>query len=371
MIYLVAAATTITAATAAASTSTTELRPTGVPAGKTVFNWQDKAISESSGLAVRDDQMLTINDSGHWPIVYAAATEDGRTMASITFAPRKKSVRDVEALSFDHQGGLWVADIGDNYGKYRTYGLWHLKNPKKYGTVKQIGVKYRFKYPDGEGHDAEAFLIHPQTGMKYVVTKGIFGGGVYQLPTSWSADEVVTAKAVASTHGLITDGAFMPDGKHVLLRTYGVLTVHEYPSFRLVNTYSLPRQDQGEGMAVDKNGHVFLSTEGRKTAVTEVRLPEDYATKASVVRSKPTLPSSQSGDETEPTAPATLSPTPFPSISRWDFEAAWQQLPQAMQNKFVFIGAVCTAAVAAIGTGGFVWWLRRRRKKAATSRKGG
>lgn len=353
-IVVCATATTFTAVTPAMAAPS--LASTDAPTGKEVFSWQDPAIKESSGLAIRGEQMFTINDSGHRPIVYAASRDDGRTMASITFAPRKKSVRDAEALSFDGNGDLWIGDIGDNYSKYGTYALWHLKNPAKTGTVKQMATRHRFQYADGEGRDAEALLIHPTTGVKYVVTKGIFGGGAYQLPASWPAADVATAKLVASTHGLVTDGAFTPDGKYVLLRTYGVLTVHKYPSFKLVRTYRLPSQQQGEGMAVDADGKVYLSTEGVNTPVLHVQLPDNLTA--------PTTPPAPSQPGAAPTSPpAPLTPTSAPTVANWDVNAVWQQLPQAMQNKFVLVGAAATAVVAAVGTGGFVWWLRRRNRR--------
>jgi hypothetical protein len=79
--------------------------------------------------------------------------------------------------------------------------------------------------------------------------------------------------AFAQVPGLVTDGAFYPDGRHVLLRTYGTASVYTYPGFDLVGTVRLPRQNQGEGIAVGADGRVLVSTEGVAADVLQVTVP--------------------------------------------------------------------------------------------------
>ena len=50
--------------------------------------------------------------------------------------------------------------------------------------------------------------------------------------------------------GLVTDGTFFPDGRHVLLRTYGTASVYTFPGFAPAGTVTLPPQPQGEGISV-------------------------------------------------------------------------------------------------------------------------
>jgi hypothetical protein len=80
---------------------------------------------------------------------------------------------------------------------------------------------------------------------------------------------------VARVRGLITDGAFLPDGRHLLIRSYGTATVYTYPDFRRVGTVTLPSQEQGEGVAIDGSGRTYLSSEGENSEVLEITLPAD------------------------------------------------------------------------------------------------
>jgi hypothetical protein len=78
--------------------------------------------------------------------------------------------------------------------------------------------------------------------------------------------------------GLVTDGTFFPDGRHVLLRTYGTASVYTFPGFELVGTVTLPAQPQGEGSSVSRTGRVLVSSEGLHSQVLEVGLPKRLTT---------------------------------------------------------------------------------------------
>ena len=119
-----------------------------------------------------------------------------------------------------------------------------------------------------------------RTGRLYVVTKAITGGIVYAAPAHLSARHANRLQRVGTVPGLVTDGAFMPDGRHVLLRTYWSATLVTFPGFRPLGTVTLPRQRQGEGLAVSRQGHVYLSSEGRSTPLLEVALPKALAHRA-------------------------------------------------------------------------------------------
>jgi hypothetical protein len=90
--------------------------------------------------------------------------------------------------------------------------------------------------------------------------------------------------------GLVTDGTFLPDGRHVLLRTYGTASVYTFPGFGLVGTVRLPAQPQGEGISVGPGGRVLVSSEGRHTQVLRVRLPSWLLTSRHARPGRPPLP---------------------------------------------------------------------------------
>jgi hypothetical protein len=102
--------------------------------------------------------------------------------------------------------------------------------------------------------------------------------------------------------GLLTDGAFLPDGEHVLLRGYTAATLLTFPAFEVVGSFPLPRQRQGEGLSVGRDGRVLVSSEGVGEDVLEVELPRE-------VRAALAGTSTGSDAPAEPTrAPDAVSP---------------------------------------------------------------
>ena len=108
---------------------------------------------------------------------------------------------------------------------------------------------YPLVYPDGP-RDAEALLAHPTTGRLYVVSKVVFGGKLFEAPERLDPAPDNRLRPLADVTGLVTDGAFFPDGRHLVLRTYTRALVYTFPDLALVGELRLPGQRQGEGLAV-------------------------------------------------------------------------------------------------------------------------
>ena len=131
---------------------------------------------------------------------------------------------------------------------------------------------YEITYPGG-ARDAEALLVHPETGQVLVASKGLMAGILYAAPERLSESDPNRLRAVADVPGLVTDGAFFPDGRHFVLRSYSRAVVYTYPGFESVGDVTLPEQEQGEGIAVDEEGRVYLSSEGQRAPVLRIDLP--------------------------------------------------------------------------------------------------
>jgi hypothetical protein len=80
-------------------------------------------------------------------------------------------------------------------------------------------------------------------------------------------------RALGDVLPLATDGAFLPDGKHFVVRNYAIAAVYAFPSLERVDQLPLPGQPQGEGLAVDSDGTLLLSSEGLHSKVLRVSLP--------------------------------------------------------------------------------------------------
>jgi hypothetical protein len=164
-----------------------------------------------------------------------------------------------------------VGDIGDNRRSRGSIRVHHLEPSPSGGTVD--ASTFDLVYPDGS-HDAETLLVHPRTEELLVVTKRPFiGGVVYRAPSPLREGGLHQLEQVGSVSGMITDGAFLPDGRHVVVRTLGGAAVYTYPGFDKVAEFRLPVQEQGEGIAVGDDGRVYLSSEGELSDVLVMDLP--------------------------------------------------------------------------------------------------
>lgn len=240
---------------------------------RTVFDWKDRRITESSGLADGGRVLFTVNDSGDGPVVYAVDKSTGQTRVATTYSP--DGVTDVEAVARGRNGSLWTGDIGDNNDDRSTVSLYHLPGMSRLPS-RVDATRYDLVYP-GAPSDAETLLVNPRTGRVYVVTKTITGGTVYAAPAKLQPGRVNRLTAVTRVPGLLTDGSFFPDGRHVLLRTYASASVYAFPSWHLLGTVRLPAQQQGEGITVSRAGDIYVSTEGPYSAVQQVFLPGSLA----------------------------------------------------------------------------------------------
>jgi outer membrane protein assembly factor BamB len=230
---------------------------------KVVFRFADPDIAESSGLVVRDGRFWTVNDSGDSGRVFVVDPATGETAYETTWTP---DPTDVEAVSVGPRGEAYVGDIGDNRAVRDSVQV--LRMPVRDGSVEP--EVFDLTYPDGP-QDAETLMVDPTDGTAYVGSKGLFGGTLYRAPLDASAPGVM--EPVGAILGLATDGAFFPDGRHVIVRDYGRARIYAFPDLTVVATIDLPEQEQGEGIAVAEDGRVYVSSEGTNAPVLRVPLP--------------------------------------------------------------------------------------------------
>ena len=232
-----------------------------------VFSFRDSDIVESSGLVVMDGLVVTTNDSGDTGRVFTVDPVTGKTVGVTTWADEPT---DVEALAPDGHGGVWVGDIGDNTESRESV---QIADVAVGGTGGDVEPQVRdLTYPDG-AHDAETLMRNPTTGRLYVASKGVLGGELFEVPESGNG----RMRALGDVLPIATDGAFLPDGKHFVVRNYAMAAVYAFPSLEKVDQFQLPDQQQGEGLAVDTDGSLLLSSEGLHSEVLRVSLPTSTA----------------------------------------------------------------------------------------------
>jgi hypothetical protein len=236
----------------------------------------DQRVVESSGLAVsrrHDGVLWTHNDSGDAARVFAVG-RDGRVLATLSFAG--VAARDWEAMAVgrDDRGrpALFVGDIGDNQGVWPSVAVYRAAEPARLRDARVPVQRYRLRYPDGP-RDAEALLVDPRSNRLYVASKDEAGGGLYRAPAGLRTDRVNLLRRVGRVPPLVTDGAFSPDGRLLVLRDYQAAHLYEASGRRLA-TIALPLQPQGESVAFSADGRSLLvGSEGYGSEVWRVPLP--------------------------------------------------------------------------------------------------
>lgn len=235
--------------------------------GHEVTRFADPEIVESSGLVVGGGLAVTMNDSGDTARVFTVDLKTGQTVG-VTHFDGKAS--DLESLAPAGNGQIWVGDTGDN--NHDRSDIEVTRVPVGRGDRHVTGETFHLQYP-GDPEDAEALLADPRTGRLYVVTKGPFRGHVYAAPERLDPAGENQLQQVAEAPAMVTDGAFYPDGKHVLMRNYRRAFLYSFPGFRPLADFTLPSQKQGEGLAIDGSDTVYLSSEGAGQPVLRVDLP--------------------------------------------------------------------------------------------------
>lgn len=250
------------------------------------FSFQDPAIVESSGLVATGELFVTTNDSGDRGRVFVV-DGSGETVGTTSWSDEPV---DVESLAPAGPGEVWVGDTGDNSRGRDSITV--LRVPYGTGDREVTPMAYELVYPD-RAHDAETLMANPRTGQLFVVSKDVFGGTIYAAPRQLSADRPNRLRAVAGGFTFATDGAFFPDGRHYVVRGYTSAAVYSFPDHERLDSFPLPQQEQGEGIAVGPDDRLYLSSEGQYAEVLRMRLPADVAAAMTPAETPSAGPSSE------------------------------------------------------------------------------
>ncbi|MFE7399712.1 WD40 repeat domain-containing protein [Streptomyces sp. NPDC057557] len=238
------------------------------------FTIEDPRITESSGLAAsraHPGVYWTHNDSDDGPYVYAVDSRTGKTVATITLRGVGQP-RDVEAISLGPDGNLYVGDIGDNLnGSWDHVWIYRFPEPKQLKDATVRATQFDVKYADGP-RNAEALMVHPTTGRVYIASKNEDGGGLYEGPAELTTGATNVFRRVGEVPW-VTDGAFSPDGKELVLRSYFSARGYAFKDGRLGTDHAVqaPLQRQAESVTYTADGSALMfGTEGERSDVVRV-----------------------------------------------------------------------------------------------------
>ncbi|MGW0555614.1 WD40 repeat domain-containing protein [Streptomyces sp. NPDC002926] len=237
------------------------------------FTIKDPRITESSGLAASHAYpgiYWTHNDQDE-PRVFAVDSRTGETVATVTLKGVGKP-RDMEAISVGPDGNVYVGDIGDNLnGSWDHVWIYRFPEPKTLKDVTVRATQFTVKYADG-ARNAEALMVHPRTGRVYIASKNEDGGGLYEGPATLTASGTNVFRRIGEVPW-VTDGAFSPDGKELVLRSYFSARGYEWKNGKLGADHrvSAPLQGQAESVTYTLDGKALLfGSEGEQSGVERV-----------------------------------------------------------------------------------------------------
>ncbi|QDY77417.1 PD40 domain-containing protein [Streptomyces qinzhouensis] len=243
------------------------------------FSFQDDRITESSGLAASRAHpgiYWTHNDQDQ-PRVFAVDSRTGKTVATVTM----KGVgtpRDMEAISVGPDGKVYVGDIGDNKnGTWKHVWIYSFPEPARLRDATVRATQYTVKYDDGP-RDAEALMVHPKTGRVYIASKNEDGGGLYEAPAKLNSSGTNVFRRIAKDLPWVTDGAFSPDGKRVVFRSYFSARGYAWTAQGRLGADDRvkgPMQVQSEGVSYTADGKALMfGSEGQGAEVRRVDLKD-------------------------------------------------------------------------------------------------
>jgi hypothetical protein len=271
---------------------------------KIVGEIKSPKITESSGLAnspCQPEVLWTHNDSGGGPFIFAI-NKKGEHLATLHVL--KAQNRDWEDLAIREEAPgecyIYVGDIGNNRKTNQIFTIYKIKEPKiseiavsnnKSNVSATVVQSIRFKYPYSS-KDAEALIVHPQSGDLYLLTKNLAEfSEIYKLRAQdIKKDAINTLQLIGRIElpsipgGLITGASVSLDGRKVVMCDY--LGIYEIKLPEASDYFddiwlqkpqsvdSLPRA-QGEAVAYSVDGNsIFATSEQRNSPLIMITRTE-------------------------------------------------------------------------------------------------
>ena len=225
-------------------------------------------IPEASGLAISRRNRGVVwshNDSGHETVLFALDTS-GAVVGRVRLPVRTRDWEDVSAGRCASGNCLYVADIGDNALERRRIMIHRVPEPALADATTATPEAFSATYSDGR-HNAEAMFV---VGDDLFIVTRDRSGGLYRSTAPAAGGEIEFTPIARLGLSVVTDAEASPDESSVVVRTS-----HEavfYRTAELIRGTVAPylivpldglREPQGEAVAMDARGMLYLASDGR------------------------------------------------------------------------------------------------------------
>ncbi|NDK55667.1 hypothetical protein [Pontibacter fetidus] len=235
-----------------------------------------RQLTEVSGIAdsKRNPGNLWVHEDGGNPAQLYLLQHNGATVKTVFL--KGAANRDWEDMVLA-DNDLYIADIGDNEGRHEHNTIYKFPEPSATTDTVYSYEKIDFKYPDG-AHDAEAFLVDPQSKAIFIITKRDNSSRIYKLNYPYTRAGILTAELVGNLpYKGVVSAALAANGKGIIIKTYNSLFYYSRtPNQSIDKTlrgnysilpYNLEPQGEAVTFSVDAKGYYTLSEKAYKDEV--------------------------------------------------------------------------------------------------------
>jgi hypothetical protein len=228
----------------------------------------DSTINECSGLAVFDNKLWTINDSGGGEILFQI-NESGSIIK--THNINNAINLDWECLASDNEY-LYIGDIGNNFGFRQDLKIYQLNNDLSINQEFNVVYNDQFNFSNRLSHnfDAEAMIV--DQGKLWVFTKNHQNDSSNIYYKILTEDSNLNKIGEIQTNGLVTDAYYdsVEDQTYLLIYIIDgakfVCTLNIYSGLSsneliLNKSYLLPITEQAEAFTKVESNEFLIGTE--------------------------------------------------------------------------------------------------------------
>lgn len=272
---------------------------------------QSNELTESSGVAQVGELLWTHNDSGDQPRLFAFAMDGSlRGLFQIRGA-QALDWEDICAFTRDGKHYLAVGDVGDNQAQRSKVSIYVIEVPRELPVREplagagQLEVQATFEVTYSTGPvNCEALAYDPLSREFLLATKELTQCRLFRVPAAQlSGVQRVQAELIGGLRlPLVTAGDISPDGKQLVLATYGpgCLLQREAASSRAGQSrtgqggagestragwqtegdqaaliFEVPSRRQGESICFSEDGRrLWLTSELLPTPLLEIPVPD-------------------------------------------------------------------------------------------------